>query len=268
MKSFFVAVALIGLVACTKEDSTIVLRPTSMNIMLTNTNCASCYETVTFQYNGTNIAKQTSADYYTNYEYDGSKIIKENFYRNGDDIPWLYIDYQYNHQDRIIRLSYYVNVNSTFEGWTGPQVNDYRLSAYYAYEYNGNVAVKEFYYDNQANDTIWGAQLNYDQNGNLSTRIEYSLRGDENVKRRKYDYTYDNKNHYLINTNLPEMGSLSTKINNLVSETETWYNRYWSEDKGYYLDSSVSTITYSLEYNNLGYPVKITDDNYTITINY
>lgn len=203
------------------------------------------------------------------FEYESNKVIKKNIFRKGDHIPWLIVGYDYNTENKVIKVSFNINVNSTVEKWIGDKIDSYRLSAYYGYNYDGNKIIKEYYYDNNSKDTLNYNIITYDSNNNINSKTEYSYLGDQYVKSRVHKYTYDQKHHFYRNVNFPAYGSIFSIVNNILSEERIDYYNSWDNQTGITVNDSSKTIkSYTYEYNEFDSPTSIISDDETLKIEY
>lgn len=248
MKKIIIIVIILGLFSCEKDNTPHINKIKPYKII-------SYYfeekDTSYFTYNGIDPVRIESTNSYNILEYSSSKLVKQKVYRNGDEIPWLYLEYNYNNQNEIDKVSYYINVNSTVEEWTGEPIDEYRLSAHYAYEYSDNLITKEFYIEHS--DTSSYNTFEYDLSGNISKKIRYRRNGmTGNFEESSvYIYTYDDKNHYLKDISLLDIASFSSKINNILSEERIANG-----------ETEITENTYL--YNDNEYPILFISDNDTV----
>jgi hypothetical protein len=254
MRKFLLCFALVAAFACEDDNNN------ATDIKHKPYKLISYYDeipdTTYFTYNGIYPIKMESANGIRSFEYSSNKLAKLKIYRQGDEIPWLYLQYDYNDNDQINKVSFYINVNSTVEEWTGEPIDEYRLSAYYYYEYLGDLVQKEYYIEN--NDTSFYSVVAHDLSGNMVTKTSYrkdALTGDYESS-SIYNYSYDTKNHYYKDIFYPTFASYSSSQNNVITK-ERIYN-------------AESNFSYSqYKYDELSYPILcITDQDTTWKIEY
>ena len=244
---------MLGLLSCEKDTIVVnVIKPKKI-IVLTE----DYQDTTHYYYSGQNITKTESKDGLSLYEYRKEKLFKIKYFRKGDKIPFLYNEFEYNSENKLTKLKFYLNVNSTVEEWKGEPIDSYKLSAYYEYKYRGD-KVMEFYHENSIDTYVL---IEFDSNKNIVMKTE---RGDHN-KQYIRKYTYDSKNHFFKNINYPVYGEISSTVNNILTEEKIYLS--WSEETGItVIDSTKIKTTYT--YNEDDYPVKIECDKKTVLIEY
>jgi len=267
MKKLIYIALILGLLSCEEDDNDIVtdsIKPKKI-IEITNETQDTSY----YSYDGANPTLIESNNQLITFEYQSNKLSKRKIFRKGDDIPWLYQEYEYNSESKLIKESYYINENSTVEGWIDEPIDSYRLSAYYIYEYNGDKPNIEYYVNNYTNDTSSYTLIEYDSNNNITSKNQYTHSVGEYVKLRAHKYIYDNKNHYFKNVNYPAFGKIFSIVSNILIEEKTGYSISWDYQTGHSItDSTKTTYNYSYEYNEFDYPVRIEENNRTMIIEY
>lgn len=234
-------------------------------IQITNENQDTSY----FTYDGLNPIMIKSDNQRIEFEYQSNKLIKEKVYREGDNIPWLFRGFEYNSQNKIEKVSYNINVNSTVENWFGEKIDSFRLSAFYSYVYEDNKVTKELHFGNSTTDTISYSIINYDLNENIISKIGYTHFVDDLVKNKVQKYEYGSKHHYYPNINYPVYGKIFSRINNILFEDEIKYILHWDNESGTkVMDSTMTTKNYSISYNEFDYPTIISSDDETLIIEY
>lgn len=249
MKKLLFIVFIISLLGCEKDDNGIIQNKHKPFKIISY--YSEVPDTSYITYDGINPIKIESTNRFSKYIYSSNKLIKQEAYRAGDNIPWLYLKFEYNNQNLIEKVIFYLNVNSTVEEWIGEPIDDYRISAYYAYEYLKGQVNKEYYVDH--NDTTTYNEFDYDLNGNISKKtvfIQHPITKNFEKSREIY-FSYDNKNHYLKDISIPTYANYSTKVNNVISEETVSYE-------------NSEIIENKYEYDSFDFPTLFVSDEDTI----
>lgn len=265
---YLVLVLLIGLFSCENDNSNEVIKEGYRPVKIIEVTDEGT-DTIYFSYDGDNPILIESNSQISEFEYQDNYFYKRKYFRKGDNIAWLYNLFEYDSEFRMIRFKYYINVNSTVEGWTGEQIDSYELSAHYGYVYDDEVITNEFYYDDRTRDTSNYKFIEYDVYNNIISKTEYESIQGQRVKNEVLRYTYDNKNHHLKDINYPTYGRIYSTENNILKEEKISYNVIWDSENGITItDSTVTTKTISYEYNEFGYPKKVVDEEETLFVEY
>ena len=267
MKKLIYFTLILGLLSCEKEENTSITDSIKPKKIIEITD--EIQDTSYYSYDGANPTLIESRNQLIKFEYQSNKLSKRKIFRKGDDIPWLYQQYEYNSENKLEKVKYYINENSTVEGWIGEPIDSFRLSAYYGYIYENGKLTKEYYYDNYTQSTSGYTIIEYDSSNNLISKTRYDNHSDQYVKNIVYKYTYDSKNHYYKNVNYPAFGKIFSIVNNILEEKRIDYYLQWNSETGYSIvDSIISVNTYQYDYNLDNYPVRIENDDEILIIEY
>lgn len=262
---YFTLILILGLSSCVKEENVSIsdsIKPKKIITIINQTQDTSYYT-----YDGANPTLIESSSRFNTFEYQEDKLSRINIFRTGDDIPWLYLQYEYNSENELEKEKFYINENSTTEGWIGEPIDSYELSAYYGYIYENGILTKEYYYDNRTQQMSDYTIIEYDSYKNIISKTIYDNRSDQQVKSRVYQYTYDSKNHYFKNVNYPAF--TESHVNNILEEKRIDYNIAWDNEGGYSIvDSTISVNTFQYQYNLDDFPVRIETNDYILIIEY
>ena len=215
--------------------------------------------------------------------YDGNCQLNESIER------FAYQKYIYNSSNQLekieVKFSYdgvscYMQPGSTGETFTDPRKAKVGMFFVFEYNVNGTLAKKKLFYNNNDAPQLTSYEVytykenqiekietfnpngernnmntfEYDSNGNVKKSDFYSISNSTPFLSSSYTYQFDDKiNPFLIFAAEGSPGKY-TNPNNIITEVLTNYgmNGYQSEDE----------ISYTYEYNSLGYPVMINQNSY------
>ncbi len=229
--------------------------------------------TTTLEYDANKRLAKTiwgTGDYYSQYEYSNDgKLIKIIYYDNNE--MYYYDSLEYNANNQVIKIYSYDFYNSKSESIIQHSYSKFNssfpkssslnkrlekfsetiLEGWRTLEYNsaGFISKVSGY---SATGVLEGYHVNeYDANGNLINEKFYWLDDSNVINTDEYDeniYEYDDKiNPYKY---LNSAFSDGSAVNNIIKRT--WIEHYGS--------NNTETNTYTIEYNDDNYPVKITVD--------
>jgi hypothetical protein len=201
-----------------------------------------------------------------------------------------YKRYSYDSQNRLIKLeqaflldpfSCYMNPGSTNETFTDPRKAKIMEYSEFEYDNTGRLTKRSNYFKNNGNDQIVSYQT-YDYNNNQIAKIsifnpqgqlnqyhDYQYDGNGNMIRDDYYlvepgadaklqsfsiFELDDKNNPFIVFAGEGYPGILTNRNNILKETEVFYNAG---------GETQDSVQNAYEYNTLGYPVKVNDLNYS-----
>jgi hypothetical protein len=267
MKRILFITLIFGLFSCEKDNGESLVNGSKPTKIIQISDYG--HDTSFYTYDGVNPIMIESSSQRLTFEYESNRLQKLKNFRKGDDIPWLYLEYDYNTQNKVTKVSYYINVNSTVERWIGEKIDSYRLSAYYGYEYDGDMVIKEYYFDNQSVDTTSYNLIKFDSNKNIISKTDYKYMVDRYAISNVFSYEYDNKNHYLKNVNYPAYAKIFSIVSNIIKVKKVSYNLNWNIENGVtVVDSTTTILEYLNEYDDLDYPISISGGGYTTMIEY
>jgi hypothetical protein len=259
------------LISC--ENDTVQTNSNSKNgpiqlIYVYKSNNIITNDTSSIYYNGNKIDYIIQKNGKIEYEYLSKEVYEKNF-RAGDAIPWQYIKYNYDENGKIAKVLYYININSSFQGWTGPKIDSYRVYYTYEYDYLLNGTVKEKYFNDSTSTNPDYIILTFDINGNVTVKDYYSYQVDCYMLGKVDSLEYDGKNHYFKYIDVPTFGSLSTKESNISKIKTLSYTYSWSPNEGHkYIDTTSTVSTFNLKYNDNDFPISIESNNNSLRIEY
>jgi len=153
-----------------------------------------------------------------------------------------YLEFEYSNEGKLKRRNFY------FINDDNPQLTNYE-----EYEYNNDYIVKINVFNPQDQLTHYST-YSYDSNGNVSeVEFHYMQDGDAKLQTRVL-YEYDDKNNPFKVFAVEGTPGVNTNKNNITKQTTMYY--YGEEEQS-------DTVEYTYEYNDLGYPVKANNVEYT-----
>lgn len=260
-KLYLILFAAIALTSCNDSDEPDVsgsVRPTRIIMEYENDHYQDEIDTAFVFYKGNKIDSINKTLDKITYEYSANEVIVK-YFREDDQVAWHYMKFLLDDKGRVVKVEFYLNVNSTYQGWTGPMIASYnRESYYYSYEYLTNGTVKEQYLSGlDASNTDYKI-YKYDSRGNIATITHHDYANDQYIIWRIDSMEYDNKNHYFKNVDVPSGPTLESKINNVTQIKTTRYNWSWNLENGLTLgDPIYSVTTNTYQYDNNGFPISM-----------
>jgi len=265
-KAFLILFSVIALIGCNKEsndiDMSASIKPKQVISEYEDDNYKNKVDTSFMFYNGNKIDSILNTNGKITYEYSTNELIIK-YYRKNDQISWHYSKYLYDTNKRVIKVEFYLNVNSNYQVWVGPKIDSYKLeSYYYKYEYLLDGSVKEQYLYTQSDENKLDYSIyKYDANGNVVTKIRYRFTVDQYHIGSIDSMEYDNKNHYFRNVDIPTFASLLSKINNITRIKSTRYNSSWDLINGFaYTGTNYIVTNQAYQYDNNGFPTTMNAD--------
>lgn len=268
-KLFLLLFAALALVNCKKSnDTNDVDISTFIKPKMVINKYENAVDTSFVFYNGNKIDSVISTHGKSTYEYSTDDIIVKGFRKN-DQIPWEYVKYLYDTNKRVVKVEFYLNVNSDYNGWKGPKIDSFVLEDdYYTYDYLVDGSVKEQYLqaDSEKKKSDYSI-YKYDTHGNVATKINYWYIFDQYHISSIDSMEYDNKNHYFRNVDIPTFAPISSKINNIAKIKSTLHSSFSSDPiNGFmYRDTIYRVTTQTFQYDNNGFPTMMTADGYSHT---
>ena len=263
---FLLFLSVIALIGCNKESTDSInstpIKPKQVISEYESGDHKNIVDTTFIYYNGNkvdsilNLNSKKTCLYTTD-----AVIVKE--YRKNDPIAWHYRKFVYDANKRVVKVEFYLNVNSNYQDWVGPKTDSYQLeNDFYKYEYLSDGSVKEQYLYAQSEENKSDYSIyKYDVNGNIVTKISYRFTGDQYHITSIDSMEYDNKNHYFRNVEIPIYALLESKINNITRIKSTFYDYSWDYIKGFeYRDTIYSVTNQTYQYDSNGYPTIMNAD--------
>lgn len=260
-------ILMVSLISCEKESSefnSANLKPRVYIFERLNN-----IDTSTIYYNGNRVDYIDMINEKIVFEYKESTVRKI-FFKINDLIPYEYTSYVYNVNNKITRIEYYSNTNFANGDWVGPMEENYALTRYFEFEYLSDGTVKKQYLLLDSNKDVSDYSLiKYDVKGNIELIKDYIYMLDSYQLINIDSFLYDNKKNPFINVNLPRIPLDESTLNNVIEEHSTFYSSTWGGTNGYNVTDTTQSVNYhSINYNNLGFPTKIINDDYSVEIFY
>jgi hypothetical protein len=152
-----------------------------------------------------------------------------------------YVTIEYNPNGTIHKKTRFFN-----------SADSYKQVSYEIYNYLNSKVVKIENFDN-INTLVDYTTYDYDEKGNVQSSNYYLMIAGGAILKQTLTYQYDKKLNPFRFFSFDGTPGLHTNLNNVTTEKRTTYDR----------DNKLEYSTnYTMEYNDLGYPIKVNDKNY------
>lgn len=264
-KSFFLLFAALALVNCNKSndiDISTSIKPKMIISEYEDDNYENKVDTSFIFYNGNKVDYTLNTQAKSTYEYSTYEVIIRQ-YRKNDQIPWYYTKYLYDTNKRVVKVEFYLNVNSDYHGWTGPKIDSFKLQNYfykYSYLIDGSVKEQFLFAGSDENKSDY-CLYKYDTHGNVVTKVDFNFTSEQYHLNNIDSMEYDNKNHQFKNVEVSYDIPLSSKINNITRIKSTFYSYSWDETNGFkYRDTTYRVTNQVYQYDNNDFPLVMNAD--------